>query len=230
MENIVWSENVDKNSIPKVGGKGANLGEMANAGLPVPESFIITANAFWKFVKETKIKDKIFNILSGLDVNDDASLKRASNRVRELFNKANIPLDLEVDILNAYKELSESAGKKEEFVAVRSSATAEDLPEASFAGQQETFLNVHSEKDLMEKVRKCWSSLYTPRAIFYREKQGFPHNKVALAVVVQRMVNSKVSGVMFTSDPVTGEPTILIEAGLGLGEAIVGGEITPDTY
>jgi pyruvate,water dikinase len=230
MENIVWSENVDKNSIPMVGGKGANLGEMANAGLPVPESFIITADAFWKFIKETKIKDKIFNILTGLDVNDDASLKRASNRVRELFNKANIPLDLEVDILNAYKELSESAGKKEEFVAVRSSATAEDLPEASFAGQQETFLNVHSEKDLMDKVRKCWSSLYTPRAIFYREKQGFPHNKVALAVVVQRMVNSKVSGVMFTSDPITGDPTILIEAGLGLGEAIVGGEITPDTY
>jgi pyruvate,water dikinase len=230
MENIVWSENVDKSSIPMVGGKGANLGEMAKVNLPVPEAFIITADSFWKFVKETKIKEKIFNILSGLDVNDDANLNRVSNRVRQLFYKGNIPLDLEVDILNAYKELSESAGKKEEFVAVRSSATAEDLPEASFAGQQETYLNVHNEKDLMDKVKKCWSSLYTPRAIFYREKQGFPHDKVALAVVVQRMVHSDVSGVMFTSDPVTGDPTILIEAGYGLGEAIVGGEITPDTY
>ena len=230
MENIVWSDNVDKNSIPKVGGKGANLGEMSKADLPVPESFIVTADAFWKFVKETKIKEDIFNILSGLDVNNDANLKRCSNRVRELFTKVDIPIDLEVDVLNAYKELSERAGKKEEFVAVRSSATAEDLPEASFAGQQETFLNVHTEKDLLKKVKKCWSSLYTPRAIFYREKQGFPHDKVALAVVVQRMVHSEVSGVMFTSDPITGEPTILIEAGYGLGESIVGGEITPDTY
>lgn len=230
MENIVWSDTVDKSSIPKVGGKGANLGEMSKADLPVPESFIVTADAFWKFVKETKIKEDIFNILSGLDVNDDANLKRCSNRVRELFTKVDIPIDLEVDVLNAYKELSERAGKKEEFVAVRSSATAEDLPEASFAGQQETFLNVHTEKDLLKKVKKCWSSLYTPRAIFYREKQGFPHDKVALAVVVQRMVHSEVSGVMFTSDPITGEPTILIEAGYGLGESIVGGEITPDTY
>lgn len=230
MENIVWSDNVDKSSIPKVGGKGANLGEMSKADLPVPESFIVTADAFWKFVKETKIKEDIFSILSGLDVNDDSNLKRCSNRVRELFTKVDIPIDLEVDVLNAYKELSEHAGKKEEFVAVRSSATAEDLPEASFAGQQETFLNVHTEKDLLKKVKKCWSSLYTPRAIFYREKQGFPHDKVALAVVVQRMVHSEVSGVMFTSDPITGEPTILIEAGYGLGEAIVGGEITPDTY
>ncbi len=230
MDNIVWSDNVDKTSIPQVGGKGANLGEMSKADLPVPESFIVTADAFWKFIKETKIKEDIFNILSGLDVDDDANLKRCSNRVRELFTKVDIPLDLEVDVLNAYKELSEKAGKKEEFVAVRSSATAEDLPEASFAGQQETFLNVHTEKDLLAKVKKCWSSLYTPRAIFYREKQGFPHDKVALAVVVQRMVHSEVSGVMFTSDPITGEPTLLIEAGYGLGEAIVGGEITPDTY
>ncbi|MCK4830447.1 phosphoenolpyruvate synthase, partial [bacterium] len=230
MENIVWSDKVDKGDIPKVGGKGANLGEMSKHDLPVPEAFIVTADAFWYFVKEAKIKDKVFEILSELDVDNDTNLKHCSTSVRKLFTNSEIPLDLETDIVNAYKQISEKAGKKEEFVAVRSSAAAEDLPEASFAGQQETVLDVHTVRDLLSRVKDCWSSLYTPRAIFYREKQGFPHEKVALAVVVQRMVHSEVSGVMFTSDPITGDPTILIEAGYGLGEAIVGGEITPDTY
>ncbi|MCK5559650.1 MAG: phosphoenolpyruvate synthase, partial [Thermoplasmata archaeon] len=230
MPNIVWTDEVTKDSIPLVGGKGANLGEMFKNELPVPEAFILTSEAYWKFVQEGGIKDQVLNILKATNVNDDKSLNSASKEIRGIFTETKIPWDMEIDILNAYKKLSQDHDTEDALVAVRSSATAEDLPEASFAGQQETYLNVKKEPELLLRVRDCWSSLFTPRAIFYREKQGFDHNKVALAVVVQRMVNSEVSGVMFTSDPVTGDPTVLIEGGFGLGEAIVGGEIIPDTY
>lgn len=230
MKTIVWANEVNKSSIPQVGGKGANLGEMLAVNLPVPQAFIVTAEAFDHFVTTVGIKDEIIRILSDVKVDNEKSLSGASKSVREVVRSAKIPWNLEVDIVGAYKKLSAMAGDSETFVAVRSSATAEDLPEASFAGQQETFLNVHSKEDLLEKVRECWSSLYTPRAIFYREKQGFAHEDVKLAVVVQRMVHSEISGVMFSSDPSTGAPEVLIEAGYGLGESIVGGEITPDTY
>jgi pyruvate,water dikinase len=232
MPRIVWSTEVSKQDIPLVGGKGANLGEMMKADLPVPGAFILTSDAYWMFLDEGGIKDKILGIVKSVKVDNDKSLKKVSKRIREIFTKTKIPWDLEIDILNAYKQFNKGKKAKEPsaFVAVRSSATAEDLPEASFAGQQETFLNVHSEAELLRRVRDCWSSLFTPRAIFYREKQGFEHDKVALAVVVQKMVNSEVSGVMFTSDPVSGEPTVVVEGGFGLGEAIVGGEIIPDTY
>jgi pyruvate,water dikinase len=230
MPNIVWAQEMTKEDVPLVGGKGANLGEMLGTELPVPGAFILTSEAYWKFVQEGGIKDKIFNILNDTNVDDDKSLNSASKKIRKIFTGTKIPWNMEIDILNAYKKLSQEAETEDVFVAVRSSATAEDLPEASFAGQQETFLNVNKENELLRRVRDCWSSLFTPRAIFYREKQGFDHSKVALAVVVQRMVNSEVSGVMFTSDPITGVPTVVIEAGFGLGEAIVGGEIIPDTY
>ena len=230
MPNIVWTEEVSKSDIPLVGGKGANLGEMSKSDLPVPGAFILTSDAYWKFVQDGGIKDKILKILSDVDVNNDKSLNSASKMIRELFKETKIPWDMEIDILNAYKKMGQEHDIKDILVAVRSSATAEDLPEASFAGQQETYLNVKKETELLQRVKDCWSSLFTPRAIFYREKQGFDHSKVALAVVVQQMVNSEVSGVMFTSDPITGEPTVVIEAGFGLGEAIVGGEIIPDTY
>ncbi|WP_455392012.1 phosphoenolpyruvate synthase, partial [[Eubacterium] cellulosolvens] len=230
MSNIVWTEEVTKESIPLVGGKGANLGEMIKNELPVPQAFILTSEAYWKFVSEGGIKDQIVNILKNTNVDDDKSLNTASKEIRAIFEDTKIPWDMEIDILNAYKKLGQEADIEDVLVAVRSSATAEDLPEASFAGQQETFLNVNKEPELLRRIRDCWSSLFTPRAIFYREKQGFDHDKVALAVVVQRMVNSEVSGVMFTSDPVTGEPEVVIEGGFGLGEAIVGGEIIPDTY
>jgi pyruvate,water dikinase len=213
-----------------VGGKGANLGEMRKHELPVPPAFILTSDAYWKFVQDGGIKEKIFEVLENIDVTNDKNLNEASQEIRKIFSETKIPWDMEIDILNAYKKLSQDMGEEDSLVAVRSSATAEDLPEASFAGQQETFLNVKKEAELLQRVRDCWSSLFTPRAIFYRDKQGFDHNKVALAVVVQKMVNSEVSGVMFTSDPITGEPTVVIEAGFGLGEAIVGGEIIPDTY
>ncbi len=230
MKTILWAEEVNKASIPQVGGKGANLGEMLNAQLPVPQAFIVTAEAFDHFVTSVGIKDDIMDILSKVKVDNEKSLSSTSKSVREVVRGAKVPWNLEVDIIGAYKKLSEIAEEKDAFVAVRSSATAEDLPEASFAGQQETFLNVHSKEDLIEKVKECWGSLYTPRAIFYRENQGFNHEDVKLAVVVQRMVHSEISGVMFSSDPSTGSPEVLIEAGFGLGESIVGGEITPDTY
>ena len=230
MPNIVWTEEVTKDSIPLVGGKGANLGEMYKNDLPVPQAFILTSEAYWTFIQEGGINDQILDILKDMNVDDDKSLNEASKSIRAIFKDTKIPWNMEIDIINAYKKLSQDHGIEDELVAVRSSATAEDLPEASFAGQQETYLNVKKENELLRRVRDCWSSLFTPRAIFYREKQGFAHDKVALAVVVQRMVNSEVSGVMFTSDPITGEPTVVIEGGFGLGEAIVGGEIIPDTY
>ncbi len=230
MKTIVWANEVNKGSIPQVGGKGANLGEMLNVDFPIPQAFIVTADAFEHFITTVGIKDEILKILSEVKVDNEKSLTSSSKSVREVVRSAKIPWNLEVDIIGAYKKLGEMASDKVTFVAVRSSATAEDLPEASFAGQQETFLNVHTKEDLLDKVRECWGSLYTPRAIFYREKQGFKHEDVKLAVVVQRMVHSETSGVMFSSDPSTGAPEVLIEAGFGLGEAIVGGQITPDTY
>jgi pyruvate,water dikinase len=230
MKTIVWANEVNKGSIPQVGGKGANLGEMLAVNFPIPQAFIVTADAFEHFVTTVGIKDDILRILMEVKVDDEKSLTSSSKSVREVVRSAKIPWNLEVDIVGAYKKLSALAGDTDTFVAVRSSATAEDLPEASFAGQQETFLNVHSKEDLLDKVKECWGSLYTPRAIFYREKQGFNHADVKLAVVVQRMVHSEMSGVMFSSDPSTGAPEVLIESGYGLGESIVGGQITPDTY
>ena len=216
------------NDIPIVGGKGANLGELTRAGFPVPNAFVLTTSAYDYFIKKANLFEKINEELKSIDRSSDDSLTAASERIRDIFETCEIPKDLKEDIVKSYNKLF---GKgKEGVVAVRSSATAEVLPDASFAGQQETYLNVHGEDDLFDKVRKCWSSLFTARAIAYREKQGFAHEDVKLAVVVQKMVNSEVSGIMFTVDPNSGVKEIVIEAGYGLGEAIVGGEVTPDTY
>jgi pyruvate,water dikinase len=164
-----------------------------------------------------------------VDVASEASLQDVSLKIRKAFDEAVVPEDLRMEILKEFHGLFESK-KKTGLVAVRSSATAEDLPTASFAGQQDTFLNVYEPDDLIDKVKKCWSSLFTPRAISYRTTKGFEHSKVKLAVVVQRMVNSDVAGIMFTVDPNSELPHIIVEAGYGLGEAIVGGKVTPDTY
>ncbi|MBQ7701079.1 MAG: phosphoenolpyruvate synthase, partial [Candidatus Methanomethylophilaceae archaeon] len=228
VKKIVDVNELCVDDIPLVGGKGANLGELTRAGFPVPNAFVLTTAAYDYFIKKSNIFESINEELKSIDKNSDDTLTQASARIRDLFDKCEIPSDLKDDIKASYKKLF---GKgKEGFVAVRSSATAEDLPDASFAGQQETYLNVHGEDDLFDKVRKCWSSLFTARAIAYREKQGFKHEDVKLAVVVQKMVNSEVSGIMFTVDPNSGVKEIVIEAGFGLGEAIVGGEVTPDTY
>ena len=226
-KKIVDVNELHVEDIPIVGGKGANLGELTNAGFPVPEAFVLTTAAYDYFIQSSDLMEKVGKELAGIDRNSDDSLAAASDKIRAMFEECEIPQDLKKDIVSRYRILVPKG--KVGFVAVRSSATAEDLPDASFAGQQETYLNVRDEEDLFDKIRKCWSSLFTARAIAYREKQGFAHEDVKLAVVVQRMVNSEFSGIMFTVDPNSGAKQIVIEAGYGLGEAIVGGEVTPDT-
>lgn len=227
-EKIIEAKKLHVDDIPIVGGKGANLGELTNAGFSVPVAFILTTTAFDYFVEKGELSNRIDEELASID-STDKSLTDASYRIRKLFEERVIPNDLKEDIEKNYDKLFEN-DEDVGFVAVRSSATAEDLPDASFAGQQETYLNVRGKDDLFDKIKKCWSSLFTARAIAYREKQGFVHKEVKLAVVIQKMINSEISGIMFTVDPNNGAEEIVIEAGYGLGEAIVGGEVTPDTY
>ena len=226
---VIDFKNVDKESVALVGGKGANLGEMAKAGLPVPPGFIVTAPAYFEVIDQNNLKDKIKAILSDVDVDNPKSLNSASVRVKQLILTAKIPDDLALTIIKAYLKLGR--GIKHTLGAVRSSATAEDLPDASFAGQQETFLNVSGEANVVQKVRACWASLFEPRAIFYREQKGFDHFSVGIAVPVQTMIQAQVSGIMFTVNPVTNDKNqVVIEAIWGLGEKIVQGAYTPDHY
>ena len=229
---ILWFEELRKEDVPLVGGKCANLGEMINAGIPVPPGFAVTAYAYKKFIEDTGIKDKIYAILKEvIKEGKPEEYQEASRRIRKLIESTPMPKYIEEEIRKAYRELCKRVGVKDLFVAVRSSATAEDLPGASFAGQQETYLNVRGEDEVIEKVQKCWSSLFTPRAIFYRDQKGFAHEKVLISVAVQKMVNAKAAGVMFTIHPVTGEEDkIVIEGNWGLGEAVVSGAVTPDEW
>jgi pyruvate,water dikinase len=230
---VIWFEGLRKTDIPSVGGKNANLGELTSAGLPVPPGFAITAYSYKKFIEETGISAKIYEIINETVTNQDdpAQFELASKRIRELMESTPMPKDIENAIRNAYEELNKKLNLKDVFVAVRSSATAEDLPDASFAGQQETFLNMRGTKELLTATVKCWSSLFTPRAIFYRNEKGFAHEKVFISVGVQKMVNSRAAGVMFTLNPVTGDTSqIVIEGNHGLGEAVVSGAVTPDDF
>lgn len=228
-ERVVEISDLTAKDISIAGGKAANLGELANAGFNVPPGFVLTTVAFDYFVKKNHLLDVIESALSNLDVSNDKHLQDASQSIRKAFDESAIPKDLADEILEAYKNLLRKEGS-DCLVAVRSSATAEDLPTASFAGQQDTFLNVGNAEELLDKIKKCWSSLYTPRAIAYRASKCFGHDQVKLAIVVQKMINSEVSGIMFTVDPNSELPHIIIEAGYGLGEAMVGGKVTPDTY
>lgn len=224
---VAWFNEISKKSLGVAGGKGANLGEMVGASLPVPNGFVITAQAYAEFLDKKRIRSKIEKILEKVDVNDTKVLEKASEKIRKLIEAESVPPEIEKDILKAYKKLSNSGGA----VAVRSSATAEDLPEASFAGQQDTFLNIFGGNELIKSVKQCWSSLFTPRAIFYRESHNIEHSKVLIAVVVQLMVNAKKAGVMFTVHPTSGErERIVIEGAWGLGEGVVSGKVTPDYY
>ncbi|MFC1940563.1 phosphoenolpyruvate synthase [Chloroflexota bacterium] len=224
-KTIVWFSEVTKNDVPLVGGKGANLGEMTNANIPVPPGFILTSNAYFDFIEQTKLGDKIRKLLEPLDVNDSKQLQNVAAKVRQLISDAAMPPEIASDIEQAYIKMGEG------LVAVRSSATAEDLPEASFAGQQRTFLNIQGKKEVVSAVQECWASLFEARAVYYRNYQGFDHFKVGLAVPVQKMVESKTSGVIFTIEPVTNDASkVIIEAVFGLGETIVSGEVTPDLY
>jgi pyruvate,water dikinase len=245
---IVWFSELNKNDIAIAGGKGANLGEMYNARLPVPPGFIVTAQAYKHFLNQTGIQNKILSIVSSLDLEDTEKLQKAAQDIQEIILDAEMPQLIKNAIIESYDDLNVDravtkaigrdvlntfikAGRQAPFVAVRSSATAEDLPEASFAGQQETFLNVRGKDDVILSVQKCWASLFTARAIYYRAKNNFPTDKVLIAVVIQKMVNSDKSGVMFSINPATNNQSeIMIESAFGLGEVVVGGQITPDTY
>ncbi len=217
------------NDIPIAGGKAANLGELSSAGFNVPPGFVLTTASYDYFVEKNNLTERVKSALDKVDVSSDRSLQDASASIRKAFDESKIPDDLAAEIVNEYRRLFRN-GNKKGYVAVRSSATAEDLPTASFAGQQDTYLNVGDSRELLDKAKKCWSSLYTPRAIAYRASRGFDHDRVKLAVVIQKMVSSDVSGIMFTIDPNSELPHIIIEAGYGLGEAMVGGKVTPDTY
>ncbi|MBN2067926.1 MAG: phosphoenolpyruvate synthase [Candidatus Diapherotrites archaeon] len=232
---ILWFRQIHKKDIPYVGGKGANLGEMANSNFPVPAGFVVTAQAYFRHLKETGIGKEVVEKADSIDVENSDGLQKGSAEIREVIKRTKMSEALANEIKKAYCQLGEKklawlTSSEEEFVAVRSSATAEDLPEASFAGQQETFLNVRGQANVVEAVQKCWASLFTARAIYYRRRNNFSTEKVGIAVVVQKMVDSKVSGIMFTADPTGDETKIIIEAGFGLGEAIVSGSVTPDTY
>ena len=229
---VLWFEEIDKNDLALVGGKSANLGEMVKAGIPVPPGFAITSYAYKEFIERTGLKSKISEALKEIaNSKDPKAFENVSARIRRIIEEEEIPGDIARAIVENYRKLCEKVGRANVLVAVRSSATAEDLPGASFAGQQDTFLNVEGEEEVLLKVKKCWSSLFTPRAIFYRQEKGIDHDKVLMSVVVQKMVNAKAAGVMFTIHPVTGEEDkIVIEGSWGLGEAVVSGSVTPDTY
>jgi len=226
MPNVLWLEEIKKEDIPSVGGKGASLGEMTSIGLPVPKAFVVTAQAFRRFLVETGIEDTLFRRLERLDVDDNGALESVSKEVQDLVMSVEMPDQIREEVTDAYARM----GANGTVVAVRSSATAEDLPDASFAGQQETFLNILGEDDLLDAVQRCWASLYGARAIYYRAKQGFDDRSVNIAVVVQELIRSEKSGVMFTSHPVTGEPLTIVEGSWGLGEAVVSGSVSPDNY
>ena len=241
---IKWFSELNKNSGDVAGGKGANLAEIYNLGVLVPQGFVITAQAYNYFIEKAKLKDKMISILEGLNYEDTEKLDKVTAEIRSLIVNSKIPEEMSEEILEAYEQLGtdlSEIGKSSAldilkrsaeptFVAVRSSATAEDLAEASFAGQQDSFLNIKGNYELLTHVKKCFASLFTSRATYYRHKQGFKHEKVSLAVVIQKMVDSDKSGVLFSKDPAYKKEDITIEAVWGLGEGIVSGKITPDHY
>ncbi|MDO8487037.1 MAG: phosphoenolpyruvate synthase [Candidatus Curtissbacteria bacterium] len=227
MKDLVWFSEIDKNDTALVGGKGANLGELYKIGAPVPNGFIITAQAYFRTLEDSGAIDKIKGILFNLDVENPALLADKALACQKVISGIKLDPKLESQVNSYYNKLTQSKNK---LVAVRSSATAEDLPEASFAGQQKTFLNISGTGKLQKAVLDGWASLFEARAIYYRVQKGFDHFKVGIALPVQLMVESDVSGVMFTIDPVTNAKKIVIEAIFGLGELIVSGQVTPDHY
>ena len=225
---IKWFNEVGHKDVNLVGGKGANLGEMIQAGFPVPNGFNVTADTYFEFINKTGLKAKLEDTLKGLDVNDSKALAKAAGNARKLIMSVSISAEIKSEITKAYEILSDG---KNRLVAIRSSATAEDLPEASFAGQQESYMNIKGKTNVLKIIQTAWSSLFEDRAVFYREQKGFDHFKVGIAVPVQLMVQSEASGVMFTVDPITNNHDMIsIEGAFGFGDAVVSGSITPDQY
>ncbi|MGG1464226.1 phosphoenolpyruvate synthase [Bacillus licheniformis] len=223
---VLYFNEIDQFDLPSVGGKGANLGEMTKAGFPVPQGFCISTEAYRAFIQTSGIIDSLFDQLEQLKHDDLEQIRTVGKQIREHLAQISMPDEIKSAILEGI----DTTGKDKAY-AVRSSATAEDLPDASFAGQQDTFLNVCGKDQLLEAVKQCWSSLFTDRAISYRAKNGFDNRSVFLAVVVQEMVFPEVSGIMFTADPITGHrKTVSIDASFGLGEALVSGVVSADLY
>ncbi len=243
---VKWFSELSNKDVSIAGGKGASLAEMYNNKFPVPPGFIITAQAYQYFIEKLGLSEKIRGILENLNIEDTDDLNEATEKIRDLIKNSQMPKELSDEILEAYdildvdkQKISHAGhgaleilktGHEPPFVAVRSSATTEDLADASFAGQQDTFLNVKGGRELIGKVKACFASLFTARATYYRQKKGFAHDKAYLAVVIQRMIDSEKSGVMFSQNPVRNDNTIVIEAVWGLGEGIVSGQIKPDHY
>ncbi|MBI5138419.1 MAG: hypothetical protein HZA95_01310 [Candidatus Vogelbacteria bacterium] len=248
MELIRKFSQINKNDAPLAGGKGASLGEMSQAGFPVPPGFVVIATTFDKFLRETDLEQEIEAILDTVNHEEVHTVEHASEKIQALISSAKMPDNIAETIMSSYQLLSRPTtkvvgrlpegstlglnprGGEDFFVAVRSSATAEDSASAAWAGQLDTYLNT-TEGTLLVNVKKCWASLFTPRAIFYRFEKGLRKSKISVAVVIQKMVESDVSGIAFSVHPVTEDRNqLIIEAGFGLGEAVVSGEITPDSY
>jgi pyruvate,water dikinase len=231
MPYTLWFEKVGKEALHLVGGKNASLGELIRADIPVPPGFSVTTEAYHEFLIEGGIKEKIEKIISSIGLQDIASLEEASQTIRELIRKTPMPEKIEEAIRFNYQALSQVCDLPDIPVAVRSSATAEDLPGASFAGQQDTFLWVEGCEEVLDKIKSCMSSLFTSRAISYRMKMGFPHEKVLISVGIQKIVDAKAAGVMFTLNPLNGDPSkVVIEGNWGLGETVVSGQVNPDKF
>ena len=224
MELIRNFQNLRKNDIAIAGGKGASLGEMTQTGISVPAGFVILASVFDRFLEETDISVEIEALLHKLNFKNINSVDRVSNEIRDLILDAEFPKDIAKEVQKKISKL------KAKYVAVRSSATAEDSSVASWAGELESYLNT-TKQNLLENIKRCWASLFTPRAIFYRFEKKLNKTKISVAVVIQKMIQSEISGICFTVHPITKDhDQMVIEAGYGLGEIIVGGKITPDTY
>lgn len=230
MEIVKWFADLGKADVNKAGGKGANLGELVKAGLPVPPGFVVTAQAYLLFTTESGLSQKIAHAMEGLNVDDTAALQAKAREVQGMIIGTEMPATIKSEILKAYDEMASRGSVKAPFVAVRSSATMEDSEQASFAGMNATFLNVHGREDLIRKVKECWASLYGARVISYRAKKEF-YDEPVIAVVVQKMVNSDKAGVMFTANPRNNNlNSLVIEGAFGLGEVVVGGLVSPDYY
>jgi len=228
---IFWFQDCSSKDYLQVGGKNANLGEMLKLALRVPPGFAVTTEAFDTFLDKGRVRTKIVRTLSEVPPNDVKALGEAGSQVRDLVQSTPIPETIAKDIRRAYKKLCEFCGIPNLPVAVRSSATSEDLKTASFAGQHDSYLWIRGEEEVIQHTLKCWASLFTDRAIAYRTQVGWPQDKVTISVGIQKMVNAKCAGVMFTIDPVVGDPgKVTIEGNWGLGESVVKGEVSPDHF
>lgn len=228
---VCWFQQCRKDSVEFVGGKCASLGELINAGILVPPGFAVTTRTYHRFIAEGGVAGEIAAALDGVDERNSERLETASRQIRASVEAAPFSTELEDEICEFYRQLSRQCCLPAVPVAVRSSATAEDLPDASFAGQQDTFLWIRGCDQVLHHVRRCFSSLFTARAIAYRQRMRFGHRNIAISVGVQKMANAAKAGVMFTLNPINGDrSTIAINANFGFGESVVSGEVTPDEF